>query len=140
MRRIIDTDPRTFGELLKDLKDQTSYLFRREIDLARTELTEKGQQVARHSTLVIAGAVVGLLAAITLCIALSFALTSLFALIMPIGVAYWLGPLVVAIALGLGAWGLIHVGIKRLREQHYRPDQTVDSLQENQQWLKEKVT
>lgn len=140
MRRILDFDPRSFGDLLKDFKNDTTYLFRREFDLARTELTEKGQQIARHSTFVIAGAVVGWMAGITLCLAASAGLIVLFALVLPLAVAYWLGPLVLAVALGLTAWGLIHVGIKRLQEQRYRPDETVDSLQENQQWLKEKVS
>lgn len=140
MRRIIDTDPRTFGELFKDLRDEATHLFRREIQLAQAEITEKGKNIARDSKYLAAGAGVGLAAAIVLCLTLTFASIALFALFTPMLVAIWLGPLVLTIALGAVAWLVIRTGLNRLQAERLRPDHTVDSLQENQKWLQEKFT
>lgn len=140
MRRIVDTDPRSMGDLFKDLKDEARYLFRRELDLAKTEMTAKGREIGKDSSYIAAGAVVGLLAGFTLCLALSFALIALFDAVMPLAVAVWLGPLVVAAALGLVAWVMVRAGMKRLQRQRLQPEQTTATLQENQRWLQEKFT
>ncbi|MEX0652805.1 MAG: phage holin family protein [Phycisphaeraceae bacterium] len=140
MRRIIDTDLRSFGELLTDLRYEATHLVRREIDLAKAEMTEKSKQAVQHSKAILAGAAIGIMAGLTLCLTLAAAAFALFALFTPVAVAIWLGPLVLTIVLGVAAWLAIRAGLKRLQAQRMRPDQTADSLQENQQWLQEKVS
>lgn len=139
MRRIVTEDPRTLGDLLKDLRDQFTLLFRQEVDLARTEMTNKARRAGRDSLLLLAGAGVGLLAVIVLGNTLAAAGAALFALFLDVGVAVWLGPLVVTLVLGAIAWGLVQAGLNKLKQQHFRPDQTVQSLREDKQWLQEKI-
>lgn len=137
--RLVTEDPRTIGQLLKDLRDQMTLLFRQEVALARTEMERKARAVARDSVYVVAGAAVALLAGVMLCFALAFAAASLFAQFMDDEVAIWLGPLVLAIVLGAVAWALIQAGIKKLKRLNLKPEQSISSLREDKRWLQEKI-
>src|SRR5918998_6361324 len=57
-----DARDRPIGELVKDLSQQTSTLVRKEIELARAELTVKGKEAGKGSGLMGGAAVAGLLA------------------------------------------------------------------------------
>ena len=133
-------EPRTIADLIKQLRDELRYLFRREVDLARAEVTESGKQAAINSTFLAIGAGMGLIGLFVLALAVSFALAVLLALFMPMGVAVWLGPLLVAIVLGVLCYVFVRVGLTRLQAQRFLPEQTTQSLQENKQWLQQKVT
>src|ERR671912_2246782 len=57
-----DARDRPIGELVKDLSSQTSTLVRKEIELARAELQQKGKLAGKGAGLLAAAGVVGLLA------------------------------------------------------------------------------
>ena len=133
-------DERSIGDLIKDLRDETTTLVQQELALAKTEISEKASQAAKNSAYVGVGAV--------LCyLGLFFALTAL-AVVLALALdamglddhGYWLGPLIVGAIVGIVGWSYTQKGLKTLKHQSLTPDKTVQSLQEDKQWLQEKVS
>src|ERR1700750_2320027 len=89
---------RPTGELLKELSDQTTTLVRKEIELAKVELTEKGKAAGQG-----AGMVGG--AGIAALFALAF-LTACAILALATAVSGWLAALIVAVVYLAVAGGL----------------------------------
>jgi hypothetical protein len=124
-----DTRDRPVGELMKELSMQTSTLVRKELELARAELTEKGKQAGIGAGMfggagVFAVLTLGLLAA-TLIAALDAA--------MPL----WLAALTVTVAYGATAGVLALVGKNKTQEAAPPvPEQAIDSTKEDVQWAK----
>lgn len=124
-------DPRqqSLGELMKQLADQTSRLVRSEVRLARAEMTEKAQAYARAGAMLGAAAVVGLLAGI----ALTLFLIYLLKLTLPL----WAAALIVTVVYGVIGAALFMAGKKKLDEAKTPvPEQTVESVKEDVQWLR----
>jgi uncharacterized membrane protein YqjE len=120
---------RSTGELVRDLSQLTSTLVRKEIDLAKVEMAEKGRK-AGVGVGALAGAAVAALAALG-------TLTAFLILALDGAMPNWAAALVVtlvwvAIGLVLGA-----VGRQELRELGSPvPEKTVDTLKEDIEWLK----
>jgi uncharacterized membrane protein YqjE len=124
-----DLRQQSLGELMKQLAEQTSRLVRHEVRLARAEMTEKLQSYERAAGMLGAAAVVGLLA--------GFALTML--LIYAIGTALplWASALIVTAAYGLVALTLAIAGRRKLLQARTPvPEQTVETVKEDVEWLK----
>ena len=136
MRTAAETDSRSTRELFSDLGEQVKTLAQQEVELAKVEMRQNLREVVRDSVMLIVGGVVAWLAVLALCGALAAALTALFALALPLGVAIWLGPLVLALALGVVAAVMVQVGRQRLQKAQLKPAQTQKSLEEDAQWLK----
>ena len=132
-------DPRSFGQLLGDLRSETAALFRHEIALAKVELKEKARSLGRDGVLFGAAAGLGLLAAMTLTATVSILLAVALTPAVGLAIASWLGPLIVAIGLGVGAWVCMSVGRRRLKQEPMMPERTVESLRETKQWAQSKV-
>jgi|688.fasta_scaffold187366_5 hypothetical protein len=93
---------KTIGELVFEVAEQTTILVRDEIELARTEITEKISTLARSSVVAVAAGVFAFLAFILLMHAFALGLNSLFFEGEP-----WAGYLVeavifIAVAIGAG--------------------------------------
>lgn len=131
-----EADPRSLGDLFSDLSAQSRDLIQQEINLAKVEMRQIARRVMKDSTLLIAGGVVAVLAVLVLTAALTAAITMLLALVVDLGVAVWLGPLITAVLLGAVAAGLIVAGRQRLKQAKVQPEQTQESLREDVQWLK----
>ena len=116
-------------ELLSKLASESSHLVRDEIALARQEVHEK--LVILRTALVWAAvsASLGLAAVLALCGAAAAALTPL--------IGAWKALLVVGGGLVLisGVVALVSAGI--LKRMTLKPEQTMDTLEENKEWLKE---
>jgi hypothetical protein len=69
---------KTVGELVYEVTEQTSNLIREEIELAKTEVSEKVTTLARGSAVGIAAGVFGFFALILLMFAFALGLNSLF--------------------------------------------------------------
>ncbi len=132
-------DPRSFGQLLSDLRSDTAALFRHEFALAKVELKDKARSLGRDGVLFGAAAGLGLLAAMTLVATISVALAVALTPAVGLAIAAWLGPLIVAIALGVGAWACFSVGKRRLKAEPVMPERTAESLRETKQWAQSKV-
>lgn len=119
------------GELFSRLTQESSLLVRQEVQLAKVEMREKAMQYAKDSTLVIAGGVVALLAAMTLVAFLVLALGQF--------IEMWLSALIVGAILAAIALVLIQVGLSKLKENDPVPQRTVQSVRETQEWLKQQI-
>jgi len=120
---------RSLGELFSDLSQQTAELIRQEMRLAKAELSENLSDVGRHAAMIAAAAVVGLAAmmAVTAAIVL---------LLVELGVTPWLAAVITAAAMGVVAFLLAQSGIAALRTKSLAPVETMHSLKETTQWLK----
>jgi uncharacterized membrane protein YqjE len=119
----------SFTDLLVDLAGQSATLVREEVSLARQELREGVKQL-RPSLLILAIGVAGG----------AFSIAAfLTALILALS-QYW-KPWQAALAVGGGiaviALALIAYGLSQLKQVRLKPEQTLATLEENKEWLKE---
>ena len=120
---------RSLGELFSDLSQQTAELIRQEMRLAKAELSEKAADVGRHAMLIGAGVAFALAAVVTLAGAVTLILIEL-------GLAPWLAAVLAAAAMGVTAFVLAQSGITALKNKTIAPVETMHSLKETTQWLK----
>jgi uncharacterized membrane protein len=132
-------EERSIGQLLKDLRDETTTLLRQEVELAKTEMTEKATRAGRNVGALAVGGAVAFLAALALLTAVISGLTSLLSEVMSPGVAVWLAPLLVGLVLAVVGYGMIKKALETLKQESIAPTKTTQSLQENKEWLKTKV-
>lgn len=130
---------RSLGSLFADLTTETRALVQQEVQLARSEVSEKVDLLQRSMLYMALGGAFALAALLTLVAAVSAALTALLAQVMSLEVAVWLGPLIVAAILGAIAYALIMKGRENLTKESLSLDRTADSLREDRKWIKEKV-
>lgn len=136
---ITEREP-SLGTLLKDLADESRLLFRQEVELARTELAEKASLAARNAAWIAAGAVLACVGLLALIAAAAIGLAvALQAWGVTESIALWLGPLIVgALVLAVGT-ALVMRAVRTLKRASLAPRQTLDSMRENQQWLKNRL-
>jgi hypothetical protein len=124
---------RSIGELVSDLSSLTSELIRQELRLARAELSAKLSDAGWHVALIGAAIVCGL--AVVLAVTAAIAL-----LLIDFGVVPWLAAVITAALMGTGAYALAQSGISGLRKQSIAPVETIHSLKETTEWLKNPST
>lgn len=127
-------------ELLRRLRDDTSLLVRQEIALAKTEITEKATRVGRNVGYLVVGGLVAYAALIFFLLFISAVLTNVLVALGLEGSAVWLSPLIVAIVVGLISYSMIKKALETLSKEPLAPEKTVESLKEDKEWVKEKVT
>ena len=127
---------RGLGALLRDLAEGSAELVRGEVRLARIELGSAARAAAKGTAYTTIGGVLLLLGTLA-------AFTGLILLIgdqwLPRDL-YWLGALLVAlIAGGVAAW-LAQRGRSALSPSALAPHETVATLKEDKEWLKQRLT
>lgn len=118
----------SFGELLGALAGQSAGLVRDEIRLARQEMKEKLVSYKGALVLLLTGGIIALFAAAVLCAAFII----------------WLGEHIGAVAAaGLTGLGLALIAVVLLfygrsvfSHLSLKPEQTIETLEENKEWLK----
>lgn len=124
-------DSRGIGDLLGDLGRQVSTLVRKEIDLARVEVTSSAGRMSRGATAGVGGALVyaGLLALLA---------AAIFGLIEA-GLDAWLAALIVGgIVLLIGAV-VTSMGVKQVQSTDMAPKQTAETVKENVEFVRESM-
>ncbi len=125
-------DERSLGELFGDLARETSTLVRQEVQLAKTEMTQKATAVGKDVGFLAVGGLIayaGLLALIaTLIIILGTA-----------GLPWWFAALIVTIVVLAIGGILVQRGLTALKQQSMAPEQTIQTLKEDRQWVKEQI-
>ena len=124
---------RSLGELVSDLSQQTAELIRQEMRLAKAELSEKATDVGRHAMMIGAAVAFGFAAVVTMAGALTLVL-------IEVGAAPWLAAVIAALAMGATAYLLAQSGITALKNKSIAPVETMHSLKETTQWLKNPST
>jgi MFS family permease len=122
-----------FGEIVKQLSQETSTLVRQELELAKAEMTVKAKRAGIGAGL-IGGALVVVLAALG-------ALVAFLILLLAEGMADWGAALIVGGALLLVAAVMALLGRKKLRQATPPvPEQTVESVKEDVEWAKTRIS
>jgi uncharacterized BrkB/YihY/UPF0761 family membrane protein len=137
-----DKSERSLASLLKELRDETTMLMREELELAKTEISEKVNRLSRNVAYLATGGLVAFAGLIVLLLAASAGLrTGLIAmdLISPL-TADWLAPLIVAAVVIVIGYVLLQKAINTLKEETVVPERTVKTVQDDKNWIKEKVS
>jgi uncharacterized membrane protein YqjE len=127
-----DLRERPFGELLRQLSEETTRLVHQEIELAKAELTQKGKQAGMGAGLFGGAGAIGFLALA--------ALTTCFILALDAAMPAWLAALIVAVVYGVIAAVLAMQGRNRVRQATPPvPEQTIETVKEDVQWAKNQM-
>ncbi len=126
------TDDRSLKELFSDLTQSVTTLFRKEIELARAEISEKMSQAGVAAGALAAGGILALAALIVLLQALVIALAEL-------GLAPALSALIVGGVVAIIAFALIYKGMNDLKASSLAPTRTVESLRRDAHMVKEQA-
>ncbi len=137
------TEPKadaSLGQLLRDLVRDSGDLIRGEVALLRAEIRERFRRLGQALTLLVLGGAVALAAALTLLFAVNRGLTSLYALWMPAEIAVWLAPLTLTVVFGGLGFVLVKKGADILEATTWKPDETLQTLREDKEWLRRKAS
>jgi len=116
------------GELIGNISNDLSQLFRQEVELAKVELKEEASKAGKAAGMLGAAAFAGYLVVMLLSAALVAALSN----VMDTGWA----ALIVAVLWAIVGGVLYANGRKKLKTVDPMPRRTVDTLKEDAQWLK----
>jgi len=117
------------GDLVKQLSEQTTTLVRKELELAKAELSEKGKVAGQGAGMFGGAAVTGLLAL--------GALTVVIIALLDKAMALWVAALVVTVVYGAIAAVMAKAGRDRVKQGlPPAPEQTVETVKEDVQWAK----
>jgi hypothetical protein len=119
----------SFTQLLSELATNSAALVRDELALAKREVSEKLSSLSKSVVLIAAGALVGLIALMALCAA------AIISLVPYLGA--WQSALAVGLALAVVGGLLAYPGVRGLKTINLKPEQTIESLEEDKRWLKE---
>ncbi|SNY49283.1 phage holin family protein [Paractinoplanes atraurantiacus] len=116
------------GELIGNISNDLSQLFRQEVELAKAEVQQEAKKAGKAAGMLGGAGFAGYLAVLFLSLAAVFALDA----VMPAG---WAALIVAAV------WGIVGAvlyanGKKKLKNVDPMPRRTVDTLKEDAQWLK----
>jgi Putative Actinobacterial Holin-X, holin superfamily III len=118
----------SFGELLGELANNSAALVRDEIELAKQEMTEKVSGLRSGVVTLAVGGLIGFVALLTL----TAAAVAGLAHVMDTGLA----ALLVGVVLAIVGGSITFMGIGRLKRTNLKPEQTIETLEEDKEWLK----
>jgi uncharacterized membrane protein len=124
-------DDRSIGELFSELSQETATLVRQEVQLAKTEMSQKASRVGKDVGFLAAGGAVayaGLLAIIA-------GVIFLLALVIPL----WLSALLVGIAVAAAGYFLVRKGLDALKQEDLAPRETIETLKEDKEWANDQT-
>jgi uncharacterized membrane protein YqjE len=124
-----DLRERPIGELLKQLSQETTTLVKQELDLAKAEVAQKGQQAGKGAGMFGGAGVMGLMAL--------GSFTAFLILLLDGAMPNWAAALVVTAVYAAIAGVLALQGRNKLKEATPPvPEQAVESVKEDVQWAK----
>lgn len=121
-------DPGSLGEIISDISDGLSQLFRKEVELAKAEIRVEAAKAGKAAGMFGGAGVAAWLTAVMLSFALAFGLGN----VMDLGWAC----LIVAVIWAVIAGVLFVVARGKAKDVSPMPRQTVETLKEDAKWLK----
>lgn len=128
----IAAEERSLGDLFSELAAETGTLVRQEVALAQVELTQKATSVGKDIGFLVVGGAVGYAALLAFIAAAIIGL----AYVVPV----WAAALIVGAIVGIVAFLMISTALKSLKNTELAPRETVKSLKEDAEWLKDQVS
>jgi Putative Actinobacterial Holin-X, holin superfamily III len=121
-------EDKSIGQLIGDISNDLSRLFRQEIELAKAEVRQEASKAGKAAGMLGGAGLAGYLVVLFLSFALMFGLGN----VMDLG---WAALIVAVIWAVIGAV-LYVTGRRRIKEVSPVPRQTVETLKEDAEWLK----
>lgn len=129
----------SFADLIRDLRDEAIVLVRQQVELAKTEMSEKASRTARNAVSLVVGGLVAYTGLLFLLQSLNWGGRELLQMWgLSESITLWLMPLILGVVVGLIGYGLIRKSIKTLKHTGIAPEKTVHSIKEDRQWLSKK--
>ena len=125
-------DERSLGDLFSELAAETGTLVRHEVALAQAEMTAKASRVGKNVGFLAVGGAVGYAAMLAILGGIIIGLSYF----MPA----WLAAIIVGAVVGIVAFMLISSALAELKKTNIKPEETVESIKEDAQWLKDQVS
>jgi nitrate/nitrite transporter NarK len=120
------------SQLISRMTSDVSTLFRKEVELAKIEVKDEVRQTAKAGAMYGGAGFAGYLAAVMI----SFAI----ALLLDLTMATWLAFLIVGIIYAIVAYVLFKQGQQRAKRINPVPEQTVETIKEDIEWVKTRKT
>lgn len=135
-------EERSLGELFSELAGETSTLVRQEVALAQVELTQKATVAGKNVGFLVAGGAVGYTALLVVLAAIVIGLTQFISYLSgwQLITSAWIAAAIVGLAVGTVAYILVTGALDKLKNMEFTPRQTVETLKEDAQWLKNQVS
>jgi uncharacterized membrane protein len=122
---------RSIGELFGQLSQDMTLLVRQEVQLARTEMSDKLSRLTTNLISVGAGGFVAYLGGLALVAAVILALRDLA------NISLAVSALIVGAILAVIGWVMVQRGMKEMKRVDLAPRRTVETLKDDVQWAKE---
>lgn len=128
----LQKEERSLGELFSELAAETGVLVRHEVALAQAEITEKASAVGKNVGFLAVGGAIGYAALLAILAGIILGLSA--------WIPAWASALVVGIVVGIVAFALISSALAALKKTELTPEETVESIKEDAQWLKKQLS
>jgi len=122
----------SIGNLIGEVAGDVSKLFRQEVALAKAELKEEATKAGKAGGMLAGAGFAGYMVAVLISLAVVFGLDE----VMPLGWA----AVIVAVVWAVVGGVLYAMGRARLKEVDAVPRQTVDTLREDAQWVRDRTS
>jgi uncharacterized membrane protein YedE/YeeE len=135
-------EERSLGDLFSELASETGTLVRQEVALAQTELTQKATKVGINVGYLVAGGAVGYAALLVILAAVVIGLAQLIRAVTEweYVTSAWISAAIVGLVVGAVAYMLVTSALAKLKNTDLAPRETVETIKEDAQWLKNQVS
>jgi uncharacterized integral membrane protein len=126
-------EERSLGELIGDLARDMGVLVRQEVGLATTEMTHKASRAAGQIAVIAAGGLVAYAGVLAILAAVIVALAGA-------GLDWWQAALLVGVLAAVIGGVLVRRGLSALEHADLTPHETMQTLKEDTQWAKDRMS
>ena len=132
--------PNSIPSLLRELRDESTTLFRQEVALAKTELKDNVSKMGGHVAQMAVGGFVAYAGIIVLLIGIGHLFGMLLVKFgLDESVATWLAPTIVGLVVAIIGWAMLNKAKNAFSHDELAPRQTIDSLRTNKEWAQSKL-
>ena len=128
----IQKDERSLGDLFSELAAETGTLVRQEVALAQVEITGKATRVGKQVGYLAVGGAIGYAAMLAIMAGIIIGLSNF--------IPAWIAALLVGGIVAGVSFFLVSSAIERLKNTNLKPEESVESIKEDAQWLKNQLS
>jgi len=121
----------SLGSIVSGIVEDLQGIVRGEVQLAKTELKEEASQIGKGAGMAGAGIFLGLVGFIFLMLGVTYVLN--------LWMRMWIAAGVVGVVLLIIAAILANAGKSQIQQASLKPDETLDSLKEDQEWASRQI-
>ena len=128
----VQKDERSLGDLFSELAAETGTLVRQEVALAQVEITGKATRVGKQVGFLAVGGAIGYAAMLAIMAGIIIGLANF--------IPAWAAALLVGAIVAGVSFFLISSAIERLKNTNLKPEESVESIKEDAEWLKKQLS